>query len=203
MGTHFGTRKNGVEHSSHGRSQGAGLHQGSANARKVTVTGPLGVLKRDFKHAVVQIRKLTSKSGSTIRVGCWGGDKKTNAVVQSVASEIKNMFVGVIRGFKFELKFVYAHFPINCNISKDNRTIEIRNYIGSRNSLVVKMLHGCTVERSEEKDTITVQGISLDNVSQSAASIQQICQVRNKDIRKFLDGVYVSKRDHIKDEDGE
>ena len=53
--------------------------------------------------------------------------------------------------------------------------IEIRNYIGSRNHLVVQMLHGCTVERSEEKDTIIIQGIDLDNVSQSAASIQQIC----------------------------
>lgn len=28
----------------------------------------------------------------------------------------------------------------------------------------------------------------------SAASIQGSCRVRNKDIRKFLDGVYVSER---------
>jgi large subunit ribosomal protein L9e len=37
-------------------------------------------------------------------------------------------------------------------------------------------------------------GNSLENVSQSAADIQQSCLVKNKDIRKFLDGIYVSER---------
>lgn len=38
------------------------------------------------------------------------------------------------------------------------------------------------------------QGNDLENVSGSAALISQSCRVRNKDIRKFLDGVYVSSR---------
>jgi len=38
---------------------------------------------------------------------------------------------------------------------------------------------------------------SLEDVSQGAADIQQICKVRNKDIRKFLDGLYVSERGNI------
>ena len=41
---------------------------------------------------------------------------------------------------------------------------------------------------------------SLEDVSQSAADIQQICRVRNKDIRKFLDGMYVSERGNIVEE---
>ena len=57
------------------------------------------------------------------------------------------------------------------------------------------------------KDELVLEGESLDNVSQSAASIQQICNVRNKEyalsfhrmliflsIRKFLDGIYVSEK---------
>ena len=63
------------------------------------------------------------------------------------------------------------------------------------------MLHGVKVDKSEEKDTIEVWGIDLDKVSQSAASVQQACQVKNKDIRKFLDGVYVSKRGTMVDPD--
>jgi large subunit ribosomal protein L9e len=167
----------------------------TVKARKVTITGPLGVLKRDFDHATLQLRLFVNHKGEKrIRVGLWNGNKKQNAVVKTICSEIENLIKGVQFGFKFEMKFVYAHFPINCNISNDKKTIEIRNYIGSRNHLVVKMLQGCTVARSEEKDTIIIEGIDLDKVSQSAASIQQICQVKNKDIRKFLDGVYVSNR---------
>lgn len=37
-----------------------------------------------------------------------------------------------------------------------------------------------------QKDELQISGNSLENVSQSAADIQQICRVRNKDIRKVL-----------------
>jgi len=56
------------------------------------------------------------------------------------------------------------------------------------------MLPGCTIRVSEvQKDEIIIIGNDLDNVSQSAASIQQSTAVKNKDIRKFLDGIYVSE----------
>lgn len=44
---------------------------------------------------------------------------------------------------------------------------------------------GVDVEISKsQKDELILTGNSLENVSQSAADIQQICRVRNKDIRK-------------------
>ena len=46
-------------------------------------------------------------------------------------------------------------------------------------------------------DTLCVQGNDVEKVSLSAALIQQITKVRNKDIRKFLDGVYVSEKTTI------
>ena len=38
---------------------------------------------------------------------------------------------------------------------------------------------------------------SIEAVSQSAALIQQSTTVKNKDIRKFLDGVYVSEKGNV------
>ena len=59
-------------------------------------------------------------------------------------------------------------------------------------------MEGVAVEPSKGvKDQIEISGESLENVSQSAADIQQACKVRNKDIRKFLDGLYVSERGNI------
>ena len=47
------------------------------------------------------------------------------------------------------------------------------------------MQPGVDVEASKnQKDELQLTGNSLENVSQSAADIQQICRVRNKDIRK-------------------
>ena len=70
--------------------------------------------------------------------------------------------------------------------------------MGEKLVRTVKMLPGVHVEPSKGvKDQIELTGESLENVSQSAADIQQICRVRNKDIRKFLDGLYVSERGNI------
>lgn len=47
------------------------------------------------------------------------------------------------------------------------------------------MLPGVDIEISKnQKDELQLTGNSLENVSQSAADIQQICRVKNKDIRK-------------------
>jgi len=73
--------------------------------------------------------------------------------------------------------------------------VEIRNFLGEKAVRHVKMLNGVTVSESKaQKDELLLTGNDIDNVSQSAASIQGICRVRNKDIRKFLDGIYVSDK---------
>ena len=60
-----------------------------------------------------------------------------------------------------------------------------RNFIGEKIVRRVVMQPGVEVEISKNmKDELQISGNSLENVSQSAADIQQICRVRNKDIRK-------------------
>ena len=60
-----------------------------------------------------------------------------------------------------------------------------RNFIGEKIVRRVTMQSGVDVEASKNvKDELQLSGNSLENVSQSAADIQQICRVRNKDIRK-------------------
>lgn len=64
------------------------------------------------------------------------------------------------------------------------------------------MQPGVDAEASKTtKDQLELTGNSLEAVSQSAADIQQACRVRNKDIRKFLDGLYVSERTNIVEEE--
>ena len=63
---------------------------------------------------------------------------------------------------------------------------------------VVDALPGVTVKRSTDvKDEIVLEGNDIQNVSRTCALIQQICAVKRKDIRKFLDGIYVSAKGNI------
>ena len=76
-----------------------------------------------------------------------------------------------------------------------------RNFLGEKIVRRITLRPGVDVEASKNvKDELQLTGNDLDNVSQSAADIQQACRVRNKDIRKFLDGLYVSEKTHIEEE---
>lgn len=60
-----------------------------------------------------------------------------------------------------------------------------RNFLGEKFVRRVTAQPGVEVIASPNvKDELQLSGNSLEGVSQSAADIQQICRVRNKDIRK-------------------
>ena len=54
----------------------------------------------------------------------------------------------------------------------------------------MKMGVDCSLSQAQ-KDELILEGNGIELVSNSAALIQQATKVRNKDIRKFLDGIYV------------
>merc|ERR1711862_250573 len=98
--------------------------EATVKSRKVTVKGPRGVLRREFKHLAVDIRK----EGKNKRVvEKWFGIKRELAAVRTVCSHIENMFKGVTKGYQYKMRSVYAHFPINIAISEGNTLVEVRN----------------------------------------------------------------------------
>jgi large subunit ribosomal protein L6 len=67
--------------------------------------------------------------------------------------------------------------------------LTIENFIGERNPRKAKIMGDSKI--IIKGDDIIVQGINLEDVSQTAANIQNATKIRNKDPRVFLDGIYV------------
>ncbi|CAH0059677.1 unnamed protein product [Clonostachys solani] len=174
----------------------------SIKTRIVTVEGPRGKLVKDLSHLAVNFGQPKK---NTISIEIHHGNRKNVATLRTVRSLINNLIVGVTKGFKYKMRYVYAHFPINVNLEKNSETgqveVEIRNFVGEKVLRKVIMQAGVEVAISaSQKDELVLSGNSLEAVSQSAADIQQICRVRNKDIRKFLDGLYVSEKGNVVEE---
>jgi len=169
----------------------------SVKSRLITVTGPRGTLTKNVRHVNMDIRLLKGKANK-VTLAVWQGGRKHVACLRTIRSLINNMCVGVTKGFLYKMRAVYAHFPINCIIQDSGRSVEIRNFLGEKAVRHVNMLQGVVIAESKaQKDELILEGNDIDMVSQSAATIQGICRVRNKDIRKFLDGIYVSEKGTI------
>ena len=151
--------------------------------RTVTIKGEKGELVRDFAHAPINIKL----EGKTVTVQASWPRKKEASLVGTVCSHIKNMIKGVTTGFTYKLKIVYSHFPITVKVV-DN-CLAIANFTGERSPRKAKIMGKCNLKING--DDIIVQGISLEDVSQTAANIQNCTKIRNKDPRVFLDGIYV------------
>jgi len=154
--------------------------------RKVTVEGEKGTLVRDFSFVPISIEA----NGKTVRVWAEWPRKKEAALVGTIHSHIKNMISGVQKGFTYKLKIVFSHFPISVKVQ--GRTLFIENFTGERRERKVKLIGDVKVKIQSED--IIVEGVNLEDVSQTAANIEQATKVKNKDPRVFLDGIYVFER---------
>jgi large subunit ribosomal protein L6 len=158
----------------------------TVEGRKVTVKGAKGTLTRDFSQTQVSIEV----NGKTIRIWAEWPRKKEASLVGTVYSHIQNMITGVRKGFSYKLKIVFSHFPISVKVK--GKTVLIENLTGERNPRKTKIIGDVQVKVQSED--IIVQGINLEDVSKTAANIEQATRVKKKDPRVFLDGIYVYER---------
>jgi large subunit ribosomal protein L6 len=154
--------------------------------RVVTVKGEKGTLTRDFSKAPVTIEL----DGKTVRVRANWPRKRETALVGTISSHIQNMIVGVTKGFTYKLKIVFSHFPISIKVREN--TVLIENFTGERSPRKAKIVGDVKV--LTKGDDVIVQGINLEDVSQTAANIENATKIKKKDPRVFLDGIYVYER---------
>src|SRR5437773_11181689 len=110
----------------------------------VTVEGPRGKLSKNLGHLAVSFKVHLSDSffpvstdnchkhpkQNVIQIELHHGSRKNVATLRTVRTIINNLIIGVTKGFKYKMRYVYAHFPINVNLEKNKVTglyeVEIR-----------------------------------------------------------------------------
>jgi large subunit ribosomal protein L6 len=154
--------------------------------RTVKVKGPLGSLQEDLSHLPVSINVNDNK----VRLETTWPRKREIGMLGTAAAHVRNMLKGVTQGYRYELRTVYAHFPVTVKVDEKARLLKIENFTGEKTPRYAKIVEGVKVEVKGED--ISVEGIDLKSVSQTAANIQDSTKIKKKDLRVFLDGIYVS-----------
>ncbi len=158
------------------------------DGRQVTVQGPLGSLQEDLSHLPVTI----TLDGKEVRVETQWPRKREIGMLGTALAHIRNMVKGVTQGYQYNLRTVYAHFPVTVKVDEKAKKLKIENFTGEKTPRWANILEGVKVEVKGED--ISVQGIDLKSVSQTAANIQDSTKIKKKDLRVFLDGIYVSDK---------
>ncbi|CAJ1024815.1 Ribosomal protein L6, putative [Leishmania shawi] len=151
--------------------------------RKVTVTGKRGTLTKDLTHLQLDFR--VDKKNRTFTAIRWFGSKIPIACLNTTKTHVQNMITGVTKGYRFKVRCAY---------------VEVRNFLGEkrvRRQTVPSTVKVSQTDPSKVKDEIVFDGNDLEQVSREAAVLHQMCLVRKKDIRKFLDGIYVQTKTNV------
>ncbi len=153
---------------------------------ELIVNGPLGKVRQDFSKIPVGI----SIEGSKVTMSTAGSRRTDNAVLNTAKSLIRNAVYGVRYGYEYRLKVIFAHFPVSVKVQGNKVLVE--NFYGERSPRVSEIVGDTKVQVQGED--IIVTGVSIKDVGQTAANLEQATTVKRKDQRVFLDGVYVYER---------
>merc|ERR1712179_216797 len=164
--------------------------------RQASFTGKYGVVNRDFTHIPCELYVEDGK----IVYRKWCVDGHGKGLTNTVITTCTNAMNGVRYNNQYKMRLVYNHFPINFNIVNDGKACEIRNFMGQKRTRFIKALGNTIMTASKTtQGEIIFTGPDIDHVSKTCALINKSTTVRNKDIRKFLDGIYESEKGYVEE----
>jgi large subunit ribosomal protein L6 len=151
----------------------------------ITVEGDNGSVTRRLWYPDVTV---SVEDGSVV-VETEDENAKARATVGTFQSHITNMIHGVTEGWEYSMEVFYSHFPMQVTVQDGEVVIE--NFLGEKAPRRTP-IRGDT-EVSVDGEELTITGPSIEDVGQTAADIEQLTRVPDKDTRVFQDGVYITE----------
>jgi len=155
--------------------------------KHVKIKGSKGKLERTFKRLQVH---FTLESNKFIIQNHFG-NKTEAAMVGTIAGHLSNMIKGVTEGFTYKVRIITSHFPATVEVQKN--IILVKNLYGRRDPIRIPF-DTKAVNISVKGDIVTMTGIDIEKVSQTASRLAESTRLRgrrSKDPTVFQDGLYV------------
>ena len=157
-----------------------------AEGRGLRIKGPKGEVHKLFLQPKIQ---MTVEPGKVLLFSPKA-TKREKTVMRSFEAHIKNMVRGVVEPHRYTLKICSSHFPMNVSLS--GREFQIKNFLGESVPRRVTLLAGAEVKITG--NDIVITSVDKEIAGQTAATIENLCRITNRDIRIFQDGCYITHK---------
>jgi large subunit ribosomal protein L6 len=147
------------------------------NGQQVKVSGPKGTLSMAFSYPGLSL----AANGDEFTAS---GPKE---MIRTVEAHVKNMAIGVTKGYTLKAKAIYAHFPITVEVK--GKEILIKNFLGEKQPRRASIVGQTKVEAKGQE--ITISGPSKYEVGQTFSNLKAATRIRDRDSRVFQDGFYI------------
>ncbi len=152
----------------------------------LVIKGQKSETKREFTHPRISV----AVKGNKIVLDAEKATKREKKIMNSFEAHIKNMIQGVQEPHLYKLKICSGHFPMNVSVS--GQELIIKNFLGESVPRKVMILPGADVKVNGVD--IIVSSPDKEIAGQTAARIENLCRITNRDRRIFQDGCYIVQK---------
>lgn len=148
--------------------------------------GPKGEITKKFHSKKV----ITEVAENTVVISSKDATKREKKLFNTFKAHVTHMVVGVIEGHEYKLKICSGHFPMSVAVKGTN--LEVKNFLGEAYPRTMKLKAGVVVKVNG--DIIDVSAPDKEISGQTAADIEQLTRITNRDRRIFQDGIFITEK---------
>ena len=150
------------------------------------VEGPKGKTSKVMKSTIATLKV----NDHEVIIESKKDNKRAKRIINTYKAHINNLIKGVLEGYEAELAIRYGHFPMTVKV--EGKEVLVENFVGEKVPRKTRIVGECEV--SVNGDRVKVKGINKEHVGQTAANIELMTRIKNKDYRIFQDGIWIVKK---------
>src|SRR3989344_6045521 len=147
--------------------------------------------KCDLRKEIKDKDIFLEKKNNQLIIYSKNNSKRLKKKICSIKAHVKNMINGVMENHYYRLKICSSHFPMNVSIEHDK--FIVKNFLGEKVPRILKLNKNSKIKI--EGSEILIEDCDKESASQTAADIEQLCRIRNRDRRVFQDGIFIINKD--------
>ncbi len=156
----------------------------------ISVKGKTGELSKDLLSPIVEMKVEEGK----ITLKVTKATKREKRLLNTAKAHISNLLNGALEEYTYKLKICSGHFPMSVNL--EGNKLVIKNFLGERVPRKARIMEGSKVEINGEE--VIVTSSDKEKAGQTAANIESSTRIKNRDRRRFQDGIYITEKAGVK-----